>query len=454
MKLVAISVVKNDADIVEAYVRHTRAWVDHHLIFDHQSTDGTREILAALIDEGFALSVYGGDSVANLQQARSNHLMRLAFAEHAADWVLPLDADEFLQCAGDRSGLEHALASADPARPASVRLQNYLLSDADDASVSNPVLRIQHRSPGVGNTVKVFCGRALGRAPDVSAGMGNHEIFRGGVSEHPQLLDSVTLAHFPLRSAAQQVIRVVSAELQKLSRGRAAEGLALHYRLGFQLLAEDPGRFIRLLQGRHQNLRYDPIRYLGTELRFHRAADELTRTARALMPLLEQIAKSHGRLIDGVGSSEAAGTEQIQSLKLDERLPNDLDHESLFSGFVAKDGWQPEEGPYAEAFLPRFHWATGPETHLIISATEEGAMILDGEVLTYSDQQSTVIELNGCEVARLTFPRVNEKQRLHVRMRVRNGANDLVLRHTKWIENANDPRKLALIFLSLRVLRE
>jgi hypothetical protein len=36
---------------------------------------------------------------------------------------------------------------------------------------------------------------------------------------------------------------------------------------------------------------------------------------------------------------------------------------------------------------------------------------------------------------------------------VRNGNNDLVLRHTQWIENANDPRKLALIFLSLRVLR-
>jgi hypothetical protein len=42
MRLVAVSVVKNEADIIEAFVRHTRAWVDHHLIFDHDSTDGTR----------------------------------------------------------------------------------------------------------------------------------------------------------------------------------------------------------------------------------------------------------------------------------------------------------------------------------------------------------------------------------------------------------------------------
>ena len=43
MRLVAVSIVKNEADIIEAFVRHTLAWVDHHLVFDHDSTDGTRE---------------------------------------------------------------------------------------------------------------------------------------------------------------------------------------------------------------------------------------------------------------------------------------------------------------------------------------------------------------------------------------------------------------------------
>jgi len=48
MRLVAVSIVKNEADIIEPFVRHTLAWVDHHLVFDHDSTDGTREILGAL----------------------------------------------------------------------------------------------------------------------------------------------------------------------------------------------------------------------------------------------------------------------------------------------------------------------------------------------------------------------------------------------------------------------
>ena len=53
----------------------------------------------------------------------------------------PLDADEFLTCEGGRAALEDALASGDSFQPASIRLQNYLMSDADDCSVINPVLR-------------------------------------------------------------------------------------------------------------------------------------------------------------------------------------------------------------------------------------------------------------------------------------------------------------------------
>ena len=78
MRLVAVSIVKNEADIIEAFVRHTHAWVDHHLVFDHDSTDGTREILQALRAEGLPLELFTDDAIGKLQQYRSNHLSRLA----------------------------------------------------------------------------------------------------------------------------------------------------------------------------------------------------------------------------------------------------------------------------------------------------------------------------------------------------------------------------------------
>src|SRR3954464_12861551 len=110
MRLVAVSVVKNESDIIEPFVRHTLAWVDHHLVFDHDSTDGTREILGALQREGLPVALFRDDAPGQLQQARSNHLPRLAVQAHGADWVLPLDADEILT-GPDRPTLESALAA-------------------------------------------------------------------------------------------------------------------------------------------------------------------------------------------------------------------------------------------------------------------------------------------------------------------------------------------------------
>ena len=279
MKLVAVSVVKNEADIIEAFVRHSQSWVDEHLIFDHDSTDGTREILLELKREGIPLRLFTGNAIANLQQSRSNHLARVAFHEHSADWVLPLDADEFL-IAPDRVTFEHALASAPQDQPASLPLRNYSPTTVDVADEMNPVERIRHRQHGPGSTKKVFVPRSLGVRTEVAAGKGNHALYQSGEALTDRPLDAVWLAHFALRSPQQQVLRVVTAELQKLSRGQAHEGLDLHYRLGFQLLSEDADLFFSTVLQPPERLRLDPILYRGGPLRYSHAGSPLASFAR------------------------------------------------------------------------------------------------------------------------------------------------------------------------------
>src|ERR1035437_6554288 len=251
MKLVAVSIVKNEADIIEAFVRHSHAWADYHLVFDHDSTDGTREILAELVREGLPLALFTDDVLANLQHTRSNALARLAFANHGADWELPLDADEIL-CAPSRAALEQALAAGPAGQPATLPLRNYVPSPADDSREPNPVLRLRHRRPTESITVKIVIPRSLGVDPGVSAGKGNHALYRGteplasrklanawlghfSLRSPPQhrgteplasrKLANAWLAHFSLRSPHQQALRVLTAELQKLARGRAHERL-------------------------------------------------------------------------------------------------------------------------------------------------------------------------------------------------------------------------------------
>lgn len=450
MKLVAVSVVKNEADMIEAFVRHTATYVDQHFIFDHDSTDGTREILFELVREGLPLKLFTGDAVANLQQNRSNHLARLAFESENADWVLPLDADEIL-VVQDRRELERLFTHSRVDQPVSVCLRNHSPTPIDDAAEPNPVLRIQHRQRGPGSTNKVFVPRPLGLRPDVAAGKGNHALYCGSHPLAAAPLPEVWLAHFALRGPHQQVLRVVTAELQKLSRGQAHEGLDLHYRLGFQLLAEDADLFFSTVLQPASRLKRDPAPYRGGALRYPLNISPFARSARALVPFLEKLARSHGRLVDIGPISTNAAAETISALEVPRHARRSVSAGDAFVGFAALDGWQPEEGPIPEAFLPRFHWATGPSTSLAITSDARRSAVLEAEVLSYAEQQETIVTLNDVEVTRLRFPRVNQKETLATTLELRAGENRLMFHHARWLESTADPRKLALIFLSLRI---
>jgi hypothetical protein len=395
------------------------------------------------------LKIYGGQSVANLQQSRSNTLARLAFTESNADWVLPLDADEFV-VAENRAALESEL-NLDKERPVTVCLRNYSPSTVDNLEERNPVRRIQHRKPGEGQTVKVMIPRALGLREDVSAGKGNHALYARTEPLPARPLRDAYLAHFSLRNPHQQVLRVVTAELQKLSRGRAHEGLDVHYRLGFQLLAEDADLFFSTVLQPPERLQFDPVIPRGGELRYGKNTSAFARSAQALLPFLERLARSHGNLVDSRSLGPDIEEERIEILHTPARLALASESSASFSGFRAVVGWQPTEGPIPEAFLPPFHWATAPETVLIIEAPEQTRASLEAKVLTYAEAQKTIFSLNGREIHAMNFARVNQMETLSLSLLLNPGENQLVMRHEKWIESKADPRKLALIFLRLRI---
>ena len=455
MRLVAVSIVKNEADIIEAFVRHTAAWVDHHLVFDHDSTDGTRQILGALQREGLPLSLFTDDALGNLQQLRSNHLTRVAARDHGADWVLPLDADEILT-GPDRPALERSLASVAAGQPASLPLVNYYPAADDDASVANAILRLRHCQASTPRTKKIMVPRALALDDGVEAGKGSHALYRGtAMLPDQQLSPGYFLAHLALRSPQHQVLRVVLPELQKLSRGRAHAGLDEHYRLGFQLLAENPALFFATVCPPAGTLRSQPLAYRGGPLRHGQFAAGWNRVAMALLPYLEKLAASHGRLLDaarGADPGQPATPAEIRPLRPEEISgATQGDGADAFAGFVAQDGWGPVEGPVPEAFLPPFHWGYAPATALTIHADQSRQARFTAEALTYSEGQVVSVELNGAVVLRHAFGRVNQKESLAAGLALRAGDNELVLRYEKSLTTPRDPRRLAAIFLSLRV---
>ena len=76
LNLVGISMIRNDAAIVEPFVRHTCRLLDHLFIIVHSPEHGTDGILKALHAEGLPLTLVIDEEPAFLQGERLTWLAR------------------------------------------------------------------------------------------------------------------------------------------------------------------------------------------------------------------------------------------------------------------------------------------------------------------------------------------------------------------------------------------
>src|SRR6266508_439104 len=94
MKLVQTLVVRDEVDIVDAQVAyHLNAGVDFVIATDHESQDGTIDILESYARDGYVRVIH--ERGAMRDGFWRTRMARLAASEHGADWVINTDADEF-----------------------------------------------------------------------------------------------------------------------------------------------------------------------------------------------------------------------------------------------------------------------------------------------------------------------------------------------------------------------
>ncbi len=212
MKLAGVVMVKNEADVIEAFVRHNLRFLDRLLIVDHQSSDATVKIVMSLAVEGLPIDLMRDTAIAFRQGDRIGEMARLAFTKYGADHVFALDADEFI-AAETRSQLVDRLQSVPRGQSVCLPWRNFVPEDAPPLAL-HPLSRIRLRAfADVEPLTKLVLGQHFVE-DNLAIGHGNHLLLRvvnGQVVTLPPvpLLAGVELAHVPFRSINQFVAKIV-----------------------------------------------------------------------------------------------------------------------------------------------------------------------------------------------------------------------------------------------------
>ena len=206
-RIIAITMVKNEMDVIESFVRHTLGFADALIVCDHQSTDRTRAILGQLQREGLPITIHTEYRAEYRQSEVMSALLEEAAVQQHADYILPLDVDEFL--IPEQPGTCRALIEKlSPDHVYGIHWRRYVPAEpgqhAETFLLDQPLLRRMDWDNGY----KCIVGGEAARRFSLQLIQGNHYTFFTNaqaetVSVEQDMTPLLSLAHFYWRSTEQ-----------------------------------------------------------------------------------------------------------------------------------------------------------------------------------------------------------------------------------------------------------
>ncbi len=230
MNIRTICWARNECDILEAFVRHHAQFSDVIVVL-HRCRDNSAEILQSLKNEGVPVTYSTDERLAHEQSDVLTNLMQHAFRD-GADWVLPLDADEFL--IGDiQSALQNTGEDAQVLRAA---WKGYVPVPENNQSEKNILRRITHRRAHEHpQWYKMLIPLAVsGKIERLCCG--NHQVLERTGREIVATDSPLTIAHFPVRSPKQMARKIFGGWLAYCATADQTAGGCFQWKAAYERL--------------------------------------------------------------------------------------------------------------------------------------------------------------------------------------------------------------------------
>ena len=236
MRLRVISLIRDEIDIISTFLRHLDALFDEVILLDHQSIDGTTEILRQAVSQRPDWRYYRVDIKQKMQKQLMNFLIK-KFSDEKFDYLFFLDCDEFLWV-NNREELE-----------------TFLVQNQNDIGVYgfqwvNAISKRLDDSSSLDKSTSIFVSRGRSRyqkvainwkqvnTDDLFISEGNHYAHRGNGDIYQNDVIG-TILHIPIRSKKQLISKTLLSKCSMVMEENRDPGSSYQYSRFLEKIAND-----------------------------------------------------------------------------------------------------------------------------------------------------------------------------------------------------------------------